>query len=47
MKDAGGSQAQGLVVLVPHDSFFATSAIIISPNALWVRIMSLYRPLPP
>ena len=44
MKDAeGGSQAR-LVALVPMIP--ATSAIIISPNALWVRIMSFIPPLP-
>ena len=48
MKDAeGGSQAQGLVVLVPMIPLFATSAIIISPNALWVRIMSFIPPFTP
>lgn len=41
MKDAeGGSQTQGLVVLIPMIPMFASSAILISPNAMWVRICS-------
>lgn len=41
MKDAeGGSQLQSLVVLIPMIPMFALSAIMMSPNALWVRIFS-------
>ncbi len=41
MKDAeGGSQTQGLVVLIPMIPMFASGAIIMSPNALWVKILS-------
>jgi ABC-2 type transport system permease protein len=41
MKDAeGGSQVQGLVVIIPMIPMFASSAIMMSPNALWVRIFS-------
>ena len=35
-----GSQAQSTVVLIPMIPMFASSAIIMSPNALWVRICS-------
>jgi ABC-2 type transport system permease protein len=41
MKDAeGGSQTQGAVVLIPMIPMFASSAILMSPNATWVRICS-------
>jgi len=41
MKDAeGGSQTQGLIVLIPVIPLFASGAIIMSPNALWVKILS-------
>lgn len=41
MKDAeGGSQTQGMVVLIPMIPMFASSAILMSPNAAWVRIFS-------
>ncbi len=41
MKDAeGGSQTQGLVVLIPMIPLFASGAIIITPNAAWVKILS-------
>lgn len=41
MKDAeGGSQTQGLVVMIPMIPMFASGAIMMSPNALWVRIFS-------
>jgi ABC-2 type transport system permease protein len=41
MKDAeGGSQVQSLVVLIPIIPMFASGAIMMSPNALWVRIFS-------
>ena len=41
MKDAeGGSQTQGMVVLIPMVPMFASSAILMSPDALWVRILS-------
>jgi len=45
MKDAeGGSQTQGLVVLIPMIPMFASGAIIMSPNALWVKIL-IYIPI--
>ncbi|NLA27407.1 MAG: ABC transporter permease [Firmicutes bacterium] len=41
MKDAeGGSQTQGMVVLIPMIPMFASTAILMSPNAAWVRIFS-------
>jgi ABC-2 type transport system permease protein len=41
MKDAeGGSQAQGLVVMIPLAPVFFSSLIIMQPNSLWVRILS-------
>ncbi len=41
MKDAeGGSQTQGLVVLIPLIPMFAASGIMMSPNALWVKVFS-------
>lgn len=41
MKDAeGGSQTQGMVVLIPMIPMFASGAILLSPNAAWVRISS-------
>ncbi len=41
MKDAeGGSQTQGMVVLIPMIPMFASSAILLAPNAAWVRVMS-------
>lgn len=41
MKDAeGGSQIQGLVVLIPMIPMFASGAIMMAPNAVWVRIFS-------
>jgi ABC-2 type transport system permease protein len=41
MKDAeGGSQTQGLVVLIPMIPMFASGAIMMAPNAAWVRILS-------
>ncbi|MDD3315374.1 MAG: ABC transporter permease [Syntrophaceticus sp.] len=41
MKDAeGGSQIQSLVVIIPMIPLFASGAIIMSPNALWVKICS-------
>jgi ABC-2 type transport system permease protein len=48
MKDAeGGGQAQGMVILVPMIPLFAAQAILMSPNALWVRIMSFVPPFIP
>ena len=41
MKDAeGGSQLQGMVVIIPMIPMFMSSAILMSPNATWVRIFS-------
>jgi ABC-2 type transport system permease protein len=41
MKDAeGGSQIQGMVVIIPMIPMFASGAIVMSPNALWVKICS-------
>lgn len=41
MKDAeGGSQTQGLVVIIPMIPVFAAGSILLTPNALWVRIIS-------
>ncbi len=41
MKDAeGGSQIQGMVVLIPMIPMFASGAIMMAPNAVWVRIFS-------
>ncbi len=48
MKDAeGGSQTQGLVILVPMIPLFAAQAIIMMPNALWVRIITFVPPFIP
>lgn len=41
MKDAeGGSQTQGMVVLIPMIPMFASGAILMAPNAPWVRVFS-------
>lgn len=41
MKDAeGGSQTQGVVVLIPMIPMFASGAILLAPNAAWVRVFS-------
>lgn len=41
MKDAeSGSQVQGLVVVIPLVPIFASSAILMAPNAAWVRVVS-------
>lgn len=41
MKDAeGGSQVQGMVVLIPMIPMFASGAIMMAPNAVWVRVFS-------
>lgn len=41
MKDSeSGSQTQGLVVIIPMIPMFASGAIVMSPNALWVKICS-------
>ncbi len=46
MKDVeGGSQAQGLVVMVPLIPVFFSGLLIMQPNALWVRILSHVPPL--
>ncbi len=43
----GGSQAQGLVVIVPMAPVFLASPLIMSPNALWVRILCHVPPFIP
>ncbi|HHW74781.1 MAG TPA: ABC transporter permease [Firmicutes bacterium] len=41
MKDAeGGSQTQGIVVMIPMIPLFASGAIMMAPNATWVRVFS-------
>jgi len=41
MKDAeGGSQTQGMVLLIPMIPMFASGSILLSPNATWVRVFS-------
>ena len=48
MKDAeGGSQTQGMVILIPMIPIFAASGIMMSPNALWVRVLSFLPPFIP
>lgn len=48
MKDAeGGSQMQGLVVLIPMVPIFASSGILMSPNAAWVQVFSFIPPFIP
>ncbi len=48
MKDAeGGSQAQGLVIMIPMIPLFASGPIIMSPDALWVRILTYLPPFSP
>ncbi|HHX87480.1 MAG TPA: ABC transporter permease [Firmicutes bacterium] len=48
MKDAeGGSQMQGMVILVPMVPLFASSAILMAPNAFWVRLFSFLPPFIP
>ncbi len=48
MKDAeGGSQSQGLVILIPIIPMFASGVIMMAPNALWVRILSITPPFIP
>ncbi len=48
MKDAeGGSQTQGLIILVPMIPLFASQAIFMMPNAAWVRVLSFVPPFIP
>ncbi len=48
MKDAeGGSQMQGLVILIPMIPMFAASMILMHPNIVWVRILSHLPPFIP
>ncbi|MEW6244482.1 MAG: ABC transporter permease [Bacillota bacterium] len=48
MKDAEEtSQAQGLVLIIPMIPLFTASAIIMAPNAFWVRVLSFVPPFTP
>ncbi len=48
MKDAeSGSQAHGLVLIVPLVPFFAFGLLMVQPNALWVRLLSHIPPFIP
>ncbi len=48
MKEAeGGSQAQGMVILVPMIPVFLSSLLLMDPFALWVRILSHLPPFIP
>ncbi len=48
MKEAeGGSQIQGLVIIIPMIPLFISGPLIMSPNALWVRILSYLPPFNP
>ncbi len=48
MKEAeGGSQAQGLVVIIPMVPLFVSGPLIMNPDALWVRILSHIPPFIP
>lgn len=48
MKDAeAGGQVQGLIILIPMIPIFAASVLMVSPNALWARIMSHVPPFIP
>lgn len=48
MKEAeGGSQAQGLILIIPMLPVFLAGPLILNPNALWVRILSHVPPFIP
>ena len=48
MKDAeSGSQAQGLVVMIPMIPLFFASLIMLTPHAIWVRVLSHLPPFIP
>ena len=48
MKDAeSSSQMQGLVILIPVLPVFIASAILMSPNTLWVKVVSYIPPFIP
>lgn len=48
MKDAEeGSQAQGLVILIPIVPIFVSGPIFMAPEALWVRVLSHIPPFIP
>jgi len=48
MKEAeGGSQAHGLVVIIPMVPLFVIPVIMMNPNALWVRVLSHVPPFIP
>ncbi len=48
MKEAeSGSQAHGLVIMIPILPLFISGLIITSPNSLWVRILSFLPPFSP
>lgn len=48
MKEAeGGSQAQGMVILIPMVPIFLATPLLMEPNALWARILSHVPPFIP
>ncbi|WP_396127673.1 ABC transporter permease [Dethiobacter alkaliphilus] len=48
MKEAeGGSQIHGLVILIPMLPMFITGQLLMSPNALWVSVLSHIPPFIP
>ena len=48
MKEAeGGSQTQGLVIMIPMIPLFISGPIIMTPDAPWVRILSFLPPFNP
>jgi len=48
MKEAeGGSQAQGMVIMIPMVPLFLATPMVMAPNALWVRILSHTPPFIP
>ena len=48
MKEAEeGSQAQGLVILIPMFPLFISGVIFMTPNVLWMRVLSHIPPFIP
>jgi len=48
MKEAeGGSQAQGMIIIIPMIPLFLATPLIMNPNALWARIISHIPPFTP
>ncbi len=48
MKDAeGGSQMQGLVIMIPMIPLFISGPIFMNPDAFWVRLLSYVPPFSP